>query len=429
MINDNDIDSNVKMINDVLVKGCISIILFGLYIQYSLNSFMSYYYGYSEIVYHSGILNSVIRLTTFLTFTSIFILLFLWIARKRFYTHFEFIFILLIASHLIHLLVFTRSPASVIFDISQWGGRFGIVTIMAFSLVFYASDQYYWDFIKKIIKTLVLISFLLCAFFLITKVEIYISRAYAYKWLHGFGVALRLGMWMYLLDDEAEKIAKLPMFCVYLISLICLQARIYLVDYLLQLVFIFILMKKNKRNSRQYTFFLWISIVIIAFLTAIFVFNNIELIKYLPQNVQLSTNSFLDRFFSDTRSGQADSFMPYFWDSFPFGVGYNTNGIPSGLGEQGIDNGYLNAVYIAGLPMVLIGCAITHLPIIKAFRRRLFDIDVAVISRGLAWIIILTSSATITYTFEYVFFILVAGRCLGLCLHEGEMYEKNTMDI
>ena len=421
---DNTASTRYSYRNDLILKLSISIILFGLYIQYSINSYVGFYYGYDEIIYSSGILNGIVRIFTITTFLGAFVLFFNWISGKRKYNYYEFILVVVFVLHFVHLFVFTNSPLSVIFNIGEWGGRYGLVTIMSISLLFYAEEPYYWEYIKNNIKWLTLLSFILCTVFLLTKPEIYMSRAFAYKWLHGFGVGLRLGVFIYLLDEKNKKLLKPLMFIVYVVTMICLQARIYLVDFILQLFFMLIVKMINRIRSRHFNKYLFVSLGTLIAMVAIFFYLNTTLLAYLPQNIQMAMNNFTDRFFEDTRTGQANSFMPLFFRSLPFGVGYNTTSISSGLGENGIDNGYLNAIYIVGIPMVFLGCTLTHLPIIRSIRSKLNEADLSIIGRGLAWIVILSSSTSITFSIEYIFFVIVAGRCLYISRVVSKTIEK-----
>ena len=147
--------------------------------------------------------------------------------------------------------------------------------------------------------------------------------------------------------------------------------------------------------------------------------NNSIIIATLITNYSASCNLLN----SITRTEQAIGFFEYFWDSFPFGVGYNTKDIPSGVGENGIDCGYLNTMYITGLSMVILLFVFTAFPIYKCWFRKNSIEQIVVIARATTWTIILLSSATTGFEIEFIYFIICAGRCAGLV--EKEKLKRN----
>lgn len=403
---------------------CLTIILFMLLWHYGFTSYFGNYYQIEEtgkiIISSNVIINSISKILSLLSYISCVFLCFNYFVRKGKVTKLEFIYILIFLNMLIILFFKTTNPLSILFDLGKWNNRMGIITVIACSIFFYGANESDWKFIKKIICIFVFLSAILVFIILLTKPEIYQKRLYAYKWLHGFGVIVRLGVWIFILNNRKSKLASLFVLIVDIIMIIVLQARLYVVDFLLQLIFICILLIKNRYSNRKDKLYkkivriLKTSIVFFTIFIIVLFMPNSKMFNMFPKSVQTSLTFFSERLTEDTRTAQAQGFFEYFWDSFPIGVGYNTDGIPSGVGESGIDCGYLNTMYIAGVLMVVLLIFLTVIPILKTWFYKQKVEDIAVISRATTWIIILFSSASTGFEIEFMFFILCAGRCSKL---------------
>lgn len=409
--------------NTRLSKICITIIILTLMWHYGFTSYLSNYAQIDEtgqiITYSIPIVNLVSRVSSMLSYISCFWLFFNKFWKKRYVTPMEFVYVLIIANMLCVLLFSTNDAAAVLFDLGAWNNRMGLITVFACSIYFYAYDNIYWEYIKKLICILVLIIALLLTVFMLTEPEIYSRRLFAYKWLHGFGVIVRLGIWLFIGTNKKKKFLSVYVLLVDMIMIVCLQARLYIIDFALQLVFIFILLLKNKnyikgdKSFRIIKAMVNVALIGLIILLVAIMMPNSSVANVFPENVQNSLEMFSERLNEDTRTEQARGFFEYFWDSFPFGVGYNTEGIPSGVGEDGIDCGYLNTMYITGLPMVILLFAFTAFPIYRCWFRKNNIEQIVVIARATTWTIILLSSATTGFEIEFIYFIICAGRCAG----------------
>lgn len=401
--------------------------------HYGFTSYLGNYAQIDEtgqiITYSIPIVNLVSRVSSMLSYISCFWLFLNKFWKKRYVTLMEFVYVLIIVNMLCVLLFLTNNVLAVLVDLGAWNNRMGLITVFACSIYFYAYDNIYWEYIKKLICALVLIIAFLLTFFMLTEPEIYLRRLFAYKWLHGFGVIVRLGIWLFIGTNKKKKFLSIYVLLVDIIMIICLQARLYVIDFALQLVFIYILLLKNKnciKDDKAFGIINGIGIValigLIILLVAIMVPNSgVE--NVFPENIQSSLEMFSERLYEDTRTEQAIGFFEYFWDSFPFGVGYNTKDIPSGVGENGIDCGYLNTMYITGLSMVILLFVFTAFPIYKCWFRKNSIEQIVVIARATTWTIILLSSATTGFEIEFIYFIICAGRCAGLV--EKEKLKRN----
>ena len=328
-------------------------------------------------------------------------------------------YLLIVITMILVLFFFTKNVPEVLFNLGAWNNRMGPITVFACSIYFYAYDDAYWNYIKKLICTLVLLIAILLTFFMLTEPEIYMRRLFAYKWLHGFGVLVRLALWLFIGTNKKKKFLSLYVLLIDLIMIICLQTRLYIIDFALQLVFIYVLLLKNRnyligdKISKTIKKIVNVALIGFAILLVAIMIPNSSIVNFFPENVQSSIEMFSGRLDEDTRTEQASRFFGYFWDSFPIGVGYNTEGIPSGVGEDGIDCGYLNTMYITGLPMVILLFIFTVIPIYKCWFRKNNIEEIVVIARATTWTIILLSSASTGFEIEFIYFIICAGRCAG----------------
>jgi hypothetical protein len=81
-----------------------------------------------------------------------------------------------------------------------------------------------------------------------------------------------------------------------------------------------------------------------------------------------SAEGLWDRKFVDTRTNQIKPFFEKL--TLPivlFGAGYPCEGEYSSSGSKGIDCGYLNVLYVAGLPMLMLFIAMLVSPVLRCF--------------------------------------------------------------
>ena len=422
--------------NTSLSKICITIIIFTLIWHYGFNSYFGNYEQIDStgqiITYSIPIVNQISRLFSMLSYVSCFWLFINKFWKKRYVTLIEFVYVVIVITMIFVLFFITKNVTEVLFDFGAWNNRMGPITVFACSIYFYAYDDAYWKYIKKLICTLVLFIAILLTFFMLTEPEIYARRLFAYKWLHGFGVLVRLALWLFIGTNKKKRILSIYVLLVDMIMIICLQARLYIIDFALQLAFIYVLLFKNRKyligNRLSGTIKRIGNIALIGFiilLVAIMIPNS-SVVNLFPEKVQSSLEMFSTRLGEDTRTEQASNFFSYFWNSFPMGVGYNTEGIPSGVGEDGIDCGYLNTMYITGLPMVILLFIFTALPIYRCWFIKNNIEQIVVIARATTWTIILLSSASTGFEMEFIYFIICAGRCAGWVEKEKHKYGGNS---
>ena len=420
---------DVKKYNILLSKICITIILVALLWQYGFSSYLSkydYIFNTGEVVEHSiPMIDMITRITTLLAYISCIWLFINKFWKQRLVNLFELIYITIVLAMLCVLFFVTKDFWEILFDLGEWSNRMGIITVIGCSIYFYAYETVYWDYLKKLISMLVLVIAILLTVILLTQPEIYAHRVFAYKWLHGFGVMVRLGIWFFVANNRKYRVLNIYVLLVDLVMLVCLQTRLYFIDFVLQMLLMCILLIKNKKQIKNQSAAKEIKKIgimglvgISALVIAVFI-PNTSIVKVLPQNIQSSLEMFSGRVYDDTRTEQAEGFFEYFWDSFPIGVGYNTEGIPTGVGEEGIDCGYLNTMYITGLPMVILLILFTIVPIYACWSRKLAIEQIVVVSRATTWTVILLSSASTGFEIEFIFFVLCAGRCAGLLFEKG----------
>lgn len=420
MIEKSDI---IRQTNVTISKVCITVIIVTLIWHYAFTSYLGNYdYEMNEgkiVTYSIASIELISKVMSLLAYISCFWLFIYKFWRKKKVNISELLYIALVITMLCVLVFFTKNFFVILFDLGEWSTRMGIISVIGCSIFFYAYEDYYWQYIKKLIFVIVLAMTVLITIIMFTQPEIYVHRVFAYKWLHGFGVIIRLGLWLFIASNQKKGILNLYVLIVDVLMMICLQTRLYFIDFALQLLFICVLMIKNRRNIKKEKAArevkkICVVAIMVGLLTVIAVFlPKTSVSSVLPKKIQNSLEMFSSRIYDDTRTEQAEGFFEYFWDSFPFGVGYNTEGIPTGVGEDGIDCGYLNTMYLTGLPMVILLFLFTAIPIYRCWFRKLDIEQIMVVARATTWTMILLSSASTGFEIEFIYFIICAGRCAG----------------
>ncbi len=106
-----------------------------------------------------------------------------------------------------------------------------------------------------------------------------------------------------------------------------------------------------------------------------------------------SAEGLWDRKFVDTRTNQIKPFFEKL--TLPivlFGAGYPCEGEYSSSGSKGIDCGYLNVLYVAGLPMLMLFIAMLVSPVLRCLRLPLSREDAVVVVAAFSYVVRLMSS-------------------------------------
>ncbi len=178
-----------------------------------------------------------------------------------------------------------------------------------------------------------------------------------------------------------------------------------------------ILLKMAKRNLRRDI--LTGGALVLLLLIAAIIFVTIG-----PQ--ARSFQALTDRLQEDTRSGQVtDFFNRVEPKTFLFGAGYPTAGEFTGTGIEGIDVGYVDTLYVGGLPALLFVLCFFTLPPISALRARLSAEDVGVIASSIAFALGLCSSSVINLQPEVIVIAILSGRCYRI-LHDGVAHRRRV---
>lgn len=140
-----------------------------------------------------------------------------------------------------------------------------------------------------------------------------------------------------------------------------------------------------------------------------------------------SARGFWQRRAEDTRLVQI---RPFFEKATPLtllaGAGYPAANEYNAEGAGGIDMGYLNTMYVTGLPMVALLVMMMVAPVVRCLRLRLPPADAAVVAVALAYCVRLTSSTIPALSAQFLVACLLMGRCAYL-LHAspGGLTEDN----
>jgi hypothetical protein len=131
--------------------------------------------------------------------------------------------------------------------------------------------------------------------------------------------------------------------------------------------------------------------------------------------VPASASSFWDRATQDTRSAQFVNFFQKVPPStFFLGVGIPRQGEFNGLGEKGIDVGYVNILFIGGVPALVLFFVIHLLPAVRCLAPRFDTLDAASLASVMTYGVRLFSSTVPGVTPGYLILMLLIGRCAML---------------
>lgn len=360
---------------------------------------------------------------TLLIYLCIVLIIIIFLLRLKYFkinsTMFMLYFLMILWMWIV-LLFLTEEPLKYLTSVTYASERMAPGTIIAIGLFFIAYQNTLWKQIMRWIPLLILVSSLLFIYGL-TQME-YVNRFISFKWVKGPGQILTLLSIVYLGMKIKQKsiLVYIPIFLSILTGIIT-QTRLSIIMYLFNL-FLFLhlysrsidISLKSKKRIKV-LFFATLLILIMSIGLSFWIVIDPSIRSSLPNIPGMDyINAFSGRLLEDTRTEQATNFFSYFFQSLPFGIGYPSEWENSGLGENGIDNGYLNTMYVTGIPMVILLILLLVVPSFRALFLRLPGEDLAIATVAVTRAIWLLTSATTMLTFDFVVFILFAGRCAYL---------------
>ena len=190
---------------------------------------------------------------------------------------------------------------------------------------------------------------------------------------------------------------------------IAMQTRLMVVE-LVSLLIFYRMFSQRKISANA---------VVALCLGGLLVVGFVYVVWYTPATlrsvVPASASSFWDRRAQDTRSAQFVNFFQKVSPSaFLLGIGIPRQGEFNGLGEKGIDVGYVNILLIGGVPALVLFFVIHLMPAVRCLGSRFDTLDAACLASIMTYGVRLFSSTVLGITPGYLILMLLIGRCAVL---------------
>jgi hypothetical protein len=304
-------------------------------------------------------------------------------------------------------------------------------SLISMGLFFLSANPYAWPVVRKILYRFTV--FVCVAWFFFALQMENGSRVQAYRWVFSPGLALEL---LALLSVVAWRkpgvkwyyqVARYVPMGLLGVTAIFLQARLVVVIFLTLVVVYAIVQrrsigigKEKKDEGLSFNAVLLLAVVFFA------VFGYIAISD--DSIVGRSAEGLWDRKFVDTRTNQIKPFFEKLTPSIAlFGAGYPCEGEYSSTGSKGIDCGYLNVLYVAGLPMLTLFVLMLVSPVLRCLRLPLSREDSVVVVASFAYVLRLMSSTLPLLSVEFVLALLLLGRT-AFILHAAREEEAQQLE-
>lgn len=401
-----------------------TIVIFLSFILLYINTFFSRYANVNKAISQGFVGDLVIYdmsanlLAKFLIATIyLFIFILFTLNIKKILTNRKVYLYFLIILFLPYLLLISENSSSYLLSLSSASKLMAPGTIFSISLFFLVKDDEIWNgarngFILIWLTSLVLsvIGVSRVLLFIYTTPS-YLFRLVSLKWLWAPMIILEF-TYLIPLSLIKNKFFKIFMFILsvslLLFCAILTQTRLVIVmSFLNAIIYSLIIGKKNVYRL------IFVSLLILAF---------IYTISFNDGVISMGLSNFIQRLLVDTRTSGIsqiwDEVSNNFFKYFPLGGGYGNERLFTDLG-------YLNAVFVAGIPMVFFVTLLLYRPIFRLFRKRKFlFIEPWILSAALMWCFRSQISSMMAFTTEFLMFILVAGRCSTTI--DKDFSNKNT---
>ena len=327
-----------------------------------------------------------------------------------------------------YLLVFlTKDPLPYLTKISQLSSKLAPGTLLVIGLFFIGANPFCWAKIPRIVNAMAWVCIALVVVG-VCKID-FTSRFLAMRYLNSsvkvLGLVTLVPFAFYSLKKKTLWF-KVSLALPVLAMVVCgvfTQTRLYFVVLGIYL-FTYFLLSLRRAPIRQSVATAG-TVILIAFgciLLAIASYDTILKRSTNHDNQLLSASvGLVNRIDEDTRTYQYSpdsNFFQHFWNSFPWGAGYPSEDQYNGEGLEGIDNGYLNGTYIAGLPMMTCFFFLLCVPVLRSLFLKLNPLDSAIVAGAFTYVCRLGSSTVIVSDVQLVIFVLFAGRCAYLVSNE-----------
>lgn len=314
------------------------------------------------------------------------------------------------------LLLLTTDPLPYISSVTPMSSKMAPAVLIAISMFFLAANPATWP---AVLRSIVIVTAIATFFWLYGAMQLeFASRHFAYRWLWSPTLILEITSMLLFAVLFNKSLPYKIVSCIPIsllgLSIFFQQTRLLIVMFFVQVLTYAYLRYRNTSSSQRMK-----AVVVMLLLLAVggifmMTSDRLDTRAFSRTTIGESAQMLANRFTEDTRSHQLKPFFSRFWESFPLGAGYPAIDEYNAEGEYGIDCGYLNSMYVTGLPMMLCFVGMLVWPVLKSLRLRLDPVDAAVVAGAFAYAVRLLSSTVPNLEVTFLLFILLAGRCAYL---------------
>ncbi len=304
-------------------------------------------------------------------------------------------------------------------------------TLISMGLFFLSANPYAWPVIRKMLYRFTV--FVCVAWFFFAVQMENGSRVQAYRWVFSPGLALELLALLSLVAWREPgtkwyyQVARYVPMALLGLTAVFLQARLVVVIFLTLVVVYAIVQRRSigigKEKPDEGLSFNAVLLLAVVFF---FLFGYIAISE--NSVIEGSAEGLWERKFVDTRTNQIKPFFEKLTPSIVlFGAGYPCEGEYSSSGSKGMDCGYLNVLYVSGLPMLTLFIAMLVSPVLRCLRLPLNREDAVVVVTSFAYVLRLMSSTLPLLSVEFVLALLLLGRT-AFILHAAKEEEARQVE-
>ena len=288
---------------------------------------------------------------------------------------------------------------------------------IASCLIFASADKETWRAIVRIVAYGTL-GISLIALFEMAQMRS-ASRAEAYWRLYTYSGILEITAIVafgWFVRNRRTWLGSIPL-VVLIGASIAMQTRLMVVE-LVSLLFFYKLFSQRKLSANA---------VLVSCLGGLILLWGVYLAWYSPNAVRSalpeSAAAFWDRATEDTRSAQ---FVNFFEKAPPstllLGIGIPRQGEFNGEGSKGIDFGYVNILFIGGIPALVLFFLLHQLPAIRCIGTKFDTMDAACLASVMTYGVRLFSSTVPAPGPGYYILMLLVGRSIMLVQETNRRY-------
>ena len=295
---------------------------------------------------------------------------------------------------------------------STFAPGFALATLLLFS----GADPSVWRLLVRAIAPATILGgcYVLLQFLLMPsagRVEAY-SRLFTCASILEIGALLPIAL--YARAHAAVRLLAWIPFLALLAAAVAMQARLMVLETISLAVF-FLAIRQHEAGAKR-------SVKALVALAAAAVFLLcLSIAAGSASTVADSARGLWERRAEDTRSGQAMAFFDKVSpDELILGNGIPKLGDYNAQGVSGIDCGYINILFVAGVPGLVLFLTLHILPAAKCVALRLNPVDAACAASVLTYAVRLFSSTVPTLDPNYLVLLLLMGRCTAVAATSRE---------